>query len=119
MTKQGNNLDRWYDSYSERTAGLAASEVRALFAVASRPEVVSLAGGMPFVSALPRELVIGAMERVMQDAGPVALQYGSGQGFPRLREHILEVMALEGIRASVDGIPACAGARRQDLSRSG
>ena len=55
MTDQGNNLDRWYDSYAARTAGLAASEVRALFAVASRPEVVSLAGGMPFVSARPRE----------------------------------------------------------------
>jgi 2-aminoadipate transaminase len=83
MTEHGNNLDRWYDSYSERTAGLAASEVRALFAVASRPEVVSLAGGMPFVSALPRELVIGAMERVMHDSGPAALQYGCGSTFSR------------------------------------
>ena len=35
-----------------------------------------------------RELVTGAMERVMHDSGPAALQYGSGQGFPRLREHI-------------------------------
>jgi len=76
MTSQGNNLDRWYDSYAERTAGLAASEVRALFAVASRPEVVSLAGGMPFVSALPRDLITGAMDRVMHNEGPAALQYG-------------------------------------------
>jgi 2-aminoadipate transaminase len=111
MTDQGNNLDRWYDSYSERTAGLAASEVRALFAVASRPEVVSLAGGMPFVSALPRELVAGAMDRVMREQGPVALQYGSGQGSPRLREHILEVMALEGIRGSVDDIVVTTGSQ--------
>jgi 2-aminoadipate transaminase len=111
MTDQGNNLDRWYDSYAARTAGLAASEVRALFAVASRPEVVSLAGGMPFVSALPRELVTGAMERVMHDSGPAALQYGSGQGFPRLREHILEVMALEGIRASVDDVVVTTGSQ--------
>ncbi len=111
MTDQGNNLDRWYDSYAQRTAGLAASEVRALFAVASRPEVVSLAGGMPFVSALPRELVSGAMDRVMQDSGPVALQYGSGQGFPRLREHVLEVMALEGIRASVDDVVVTTGSQ--------
>jgi 2-aminoadipate transaminase len=108
---KGTNLDRWYDSYAARTAGLAASEVRALFAVASRPEVVSLAGGMPFVSALPRELVSGAMDRVMQQSGPVALQYGSGQGFPRLREHILEVMALEGIRASVDDVVVTTGSQ--------
>ena len=51
--QRGNNLDPWYHHYAQRTSGLAASEVRALFAVASRPEVVSLAGGMPFVSALP------------------------------------------------------------------
>jgi hypothetical protein len=32
---------------------MVASEIRALFAVAARPEIVSLAGGMPFVAALP------------------------------------------------------------------
>jgi DNA-binding transcriptional MocR family regulator len=111
MTTQGNNLDRWYDSYAQRTAGLAASEVRALFAVASRPEVVSLAGGMPFVSALPRDLVVGAMDRVMHEQGPVALQYGSGQGVPILREHILEVMALEGIRGNVDDVVVTTGSQ--------
>lgn len=111
MTNQGNNLDQWYGHYADRTAGLAASEVRALFAVASRPEVVSLAGGMPFVSALPKELVNGAIERVMRDQGPVALQYGSGQGMPALREHILQVMALEGIRASVDDIVVTTGSQ--------
>lgn len=111
MTNQGTNLDQWYGHYADRTAGLAASEVRALFAVASRPEVVSLAGGMPFVSALPKELVSEAIERVMRDQGPVALQYGSGQGMPALREHILEVMALEGIRASVDDIVVTTGSQ--------
>ena len=111
MNSQGNNLDPWYGSYAERTAGLAASEVRALFAVASRPEVVSLAGGMPFVSALPQELIQTSMERVMRDYGPQALQYGSGQGTPTLREHILEVMALEGIRGSVDDVVVTTGSQ--------
>ncbi|GAA4169294.1 PLP-dependent aminotransferase family protein [Gryllotalpicola koreensis] len=108
---QGNNLDPWYDSYAARTAGLAASEVRALFAVASRPEVVSLAGGMPYVSALPQELVTGAMDKVMAERGPVALQYGSGQGVPALREQILEVMALEGIRGSADDVVVTTGSQ--------
>src|SRR5436190_2144666 len=47
------SIDRFVDRYAERTAGMSASEVRALFAVASRPEVVSLAGGMPFVVEAP------------------------------------------------------------------
>lgn len=108
---EGTNLDPWYGHYAARTAGLSASEVRALFAVASRPEVVSLAGGMPYVSALPTELVTAAIERVMRDRGAAALQYGSGQGLPELREQILEVMALEGIRASVDDVIVTTGSQ--------
>ena len=105
------NLDPWHDSYAARTAELSASEVRALFAVASRPEVASLAGGMPFVSALPPELVSGAIDRVMRERGPVALQYGSGQGVPKLREQILDVMALEGIRADADDVVVTTGSQ--------
>lgn len=114
MTEQhqpGNNLDPWYSHYADRAAGLRASEVRALFAVASRPEVVSLAGGMPFVSALPQDLVINAMDQVMIKQGATALQYGSGQGVPALREQILEVMALEGIQANADDIVVTTGSQ--------
>ena len=38
-------LDAYADRYATRTRGMTASEIRALFSVASRPEVVSLAGG--------------------------------------------------------------------------
>jgi len=108
---EGTNLDPWYDLYADRTAGLSASEVRALFAVASRPEVVSLAGGMPYVSALPADLIEGAFSKVMRDAGPQAMQYGSGQGVPELREHILDIMAMEGIRGSVDDVVVTTGSQ--------
>lgn len=105
-------LDPWLDHYAARASGLSASEVRALFAVASRPEVVSLAGGMPFVRALPEELVRSALDRVMSVEGPTALQYGSGQGVPHLREQILEVMALEGISASMDNVVVTTGSQQ-------
>jgi DNA-binding transcriptional MocR family regulator len=111
VTDQGTNLDPWYNHYADRTSGLAASEVRALFAVASRPEVVSLAGGMPYVAALPEDLVVSAMDRVMREKGPVALQYGSGQGVPALREQILDVMALEGIHGSADDVVVTTGSQ--------
>jgi len=110
-TQGGNNLDPWYHHYADRAAGLKASEVRALFAVASRPEVVSLAGGMPYVAALPQELVINAMDTVMRENASNALQYGSGQGVPVLREQILDVMALEGIKANADDIVVTTGSQ--------
>ena len=107
----GNNLDPWYHHYADRASGLKASEVRALFAVASRPEVVSLAGGMPYVAALPQDRIMNAMDRVMREKGATALQYGSGQGFPLLREQILDVMALEGIKANTDDVVVTTGSQ--------
>src|SRR5664280_1540581 len=90
----GSRLDRWVDTYAARTRGMTASQIRALFAVASRPEVVSLAGGMPFLSALPLDVVGDALARLVAERGEVALQYGSGQGDPGLRERIIEVCLL-------------------------
>ena len=49
------NFDYWKSAYAGRASNLSVSEVRALFAVVSRPEVVSLAGGMPDVSELPTD----------------------------------------------------------------
>lgn len=37
----GTTLDDYTDRYARRVRGMTASEIRALFAVASRPEVVS------------------------------------------------------------------------------
>lgn len=85
------------DRYAARTVGMTASEIRALFAVASRPEVVSLAGGMPNLAALPLDTLATEIASLVSEDGQSALQYGSAQGVPALREQIGEVMALEGI----------------------
>jgi DNA-binding transcriptional MocR family regulator len=112
MNTQEISLDPWFHHYAHRAQGLSASEVRALFAVASRPEVVSLAGGMPYVSALPKELISTALETVMAEQGPAAMQYGSGQGIPALREQIVEIMGLEGISASLDDVVVTTGSQQ-------
>src|ERR1700750_3345901 len=90
-------LDPHVDRYAARTQGMTASEIRALFSVASRPEVVSLAGGMPNISGLPLDVVGDAIGDLVRNKGNVAMQYGSGQGDPGLREQICDVMRLEGI----------------------
>ena len=107
-----SDLDPFLDRYAARTAGMTASEIRALFAVASRPEVVSLAGGMPFTSALPLDQISRLVADLVTNRGPVALQYGSGQGDVELREHICEVMALEGIHGSPDDVVVTVGSQQ-------
>ena len=107
----GISLDPWVDHYADRSSGLSASEVRSLFAVASRPEVVSLAGGMPYVRAIPDEMMKQTLNRVIDQRGPEALQYGSGQGHPELREQIVEIMALEGISARPDDVVVTTGSQ--------
>lgn len=107
----GSRLDSWVDSYAERTNGMAASEIRALFSVASRPEVVSLAGGMPFVQALPLDQIAETVRTLLLERGAQALQYGSGQGDVVLREQILDVMRDVGVIAHPDDIVVTTGSQ--------
>lgn len=108
---QAHNLDSWLDSYADRAETLAESEVRALFSVVSRPEVVSLAGGMPYVAALPQELLAKAYTDMMAKKGHLAIQYGGGQGDLTLRDQIRDLMALEGISSSVEDIVVTTGSQ--------
>jgi DNA-binding transcriptional MocR family regulator len=108
----GTRLDPWFESYAARAHGMRASEIRALFSVANRPEVVSLAGGMPYIGGLPLEEIGLMMGRMISERGEVALQYGSGQGDESLREHITQVMALEGIAAHPDDVVVTTGSQQ-------
>ncbi len=105
------NFDGWKHAYAARAANLSVSEVRALFSVVSRPEVVSLAGGMPDVSALPSDLVDKAYNSMMANRRNYALQYGGGQGDLKLREQIIELMKLEGIHGSVEDVMITTGSQ--------
>ena len=108
-TGSTQDLDR---RFAHRASLMQPSEIRALFAVASRPEIVSLAGGMPNLSALPMEMMAEVVQKLVLTNGMEALQYGSGQGHPKLREQICDVMALEGIRAHPDDVIVTTGSQQ-------
>lgn len=106
------NVDPYADLYARRASGMTASEVRALFSVASRPDVVSLAGGMPYVQALPTEHVLEVVESVLVERADVALQYGGGQGSPVLRERLAMLMAEEDTPADPEDLVVTTGAQQ-------
>jgi 2-aminoadipate transaminase len=91
---------------------MTASEVRALFAVTARPEVISLAGGMPFVQGLPTDEVERVVQEVVRRQAAVALQYGAGSGRPQLKERLVEVMADEGVGARPEDVLITVGAQQ-------
>ena len=110
---QGNRLDPWFDAYAERAHNLRASEIRALFSVVSRPEVVSLAGGMPNLKDLPLESLAETAKNLILSSGAQALQYGSGQGWEPLREQLAEIMTYDGIiNADPDNIVITTGSQQ-------
>ena len=104
--------DLFSPQYAGRAARMTQSEVRALFAVAARPDVISLAGGMPFVQAIPTEEVLDVVAQVIRDRSAIALQYGAGTGHEGLRGKLGELMAEEGIQAGPDQIVVTAGAQQ-------
>lgn len=68
--------------------GTSNSITQQFMAIGGRPDVVSLAGGLPASEFYPRAAIEDASKRALQRWGSAALEYGPIEGFPALREHI-------------------------------
>lgn len=77
-------------SESARQAG--RNEIRELLKLISRPEIISLAGGLPPPEAFPVDEVVGLLPSVLSRQGPAALQYGTTEGDAELRQELLRLM---------------------------
>ena len=73
---------------SARMDGLRSSAIRDLLTLTARPDVISLAGGLPDPDFIPRERISKAAHDALGD--PSSVQYGETSGLRRLREVIAE-----------------------------
>lgn len=105
-------FDRWHDRYADCIAGVRSSAVRDLFAAASRPDMISLSGGMPAVSEVPASAVAKAAHDAVIHEGADALQYGGSDGRLQTRTLVSELMAEIGVRLSPADILITAGAQQ-------
>ena len=76
---------------------MRSSAMRDLMAITARPEVISLAGGLPDTSTFPPKSFAAQMTRIAQESAAEALQYGPTEGFEETKDCICEVMAAEGM----------------------
>src|SRR5213595_405015 len=88
------DLERYGDLFAARTRVMTPSAMRDLMAITERPEVISLAGGLPDTSTFPPALYARVHEALAESAAR-ALQYAPTEGLAGVKDCIVEVMAAE------------------------
>jgi 2-aminoadipate transaminase len=91
-----HELARYEELFAARTRGMKSSAMREMMALTERPDVISLAGGLPDTSTFAPELYAKLMARVAAESTARALQYGPTEGMAATVSCIVEVMAREG-----------------------
>jgi 2-aminoadipate transaminase len=91
-----HDLARYAGLFAARTQVMKSSAMRDLMAITERPEVISLAGGLPDTSTFPAEDFAKIMAHVAVDATAKALQYGPTEGIAATQGAIAQVMEAEG-----------------------
>lgn len=90
------DLERYASLFASRTRVMTSSAMRDLMAITERPEVISLAGGLPDTSTFPPELFAKVTAQMAATVTAKALQYAPTEGMAATKDVIAEVMAAEG-----------------------
>src|SRR3954469_6711472 len=106
------DIERYAGLFASRTRGMKSSAMRDLMAVIARPEVISLAGGLPDTSQFPADTFAAVAQRIAPESSAGAPQYGPTEGLRGARECIAEVMAAENIQCDPDDMIVTAGGQQ-------
>jgi len=106
------DLERYAGLFAERTGVMRSSAMRDLMAITARPEVISLAGGLPDTSTFPAGTFAAQMTRIAQESTAEALQYGPTEGFAETVDCIVEVMGAEGMLPDPDDVIVTTGGQQ-------
>lgn len=94
----------WSERYALRTQRMRSSVVRELLKLTEKPDIISFAGGMPAPELFPLKEFEDAVQRVLAEKGPRALQYGPTEGCREIREMIARHTARYGIVVEPENI---------------
>jgi 2-aminoadipate transaminase len=107
-----HELERYQNLFAERTHGMRSSAMRDMMSLTERPEVISLAGGLPETRTFPPELYAKLMSKVAAESTARALQYGPTEGMACTVECIVQVMAAEGTSVDPDEVLVTTGGQQ-------
>lgn len=91
---------------------VGGSAIRELLKLTERPDILSLAGGLPNPDTFPRERIAEAAAQLLSDTSAAALQYGPTEGYRPLREQIATRMTARGRPTTVDEVLITTGSQQ-------
>src|ERR671928_867847 len=106
------DLERYAALFASRTKVMKSSAMRDLMAITERPEVISLAGGLPDTSTFPAESLAALTAKMAATSAARALQYAPTEGMAAARECIAEVMAYEGTPVDPEDVMVTTGGQQ-------
>jgi 2-aminoadipate transaminase len=110
--KSRENIERYARLFAQRAFVVKSSAMRDMMSITNRPEVISLAGGLPDTKSFPPELLESVMSQMARTRSAELLQYGPTDGFAAMKDCIVEVMGAEGISAEADNIVVTTGGQQ-------
>ncbi len=106
------DLERYARLFAARTGVMRSSAMRDMMEITARPEVISLAGGLPDTSTFPPQSFAAQMTRIAQESSAEALQYGPTEGFAETKQCVREVMRAEGMDPDPDDVIITTGGQQ-------
>jgi 2-aminoadipate transaminase len=106
------DIERYAGLFASRTKVMKSSAMRDLMAVTTRPEVISLAGGLPDTSTFPPDTFAAVAQRIARESCAKALQYGPTEGLDETKDCIAEVMGAEGMRVDHEDMLVTTGGQQ-------
>jgi 2-aminoadipate transaminase len=97
---------------ARRTENVKSSMVREILKVTQRPDIISLAGGLPAPESFPIDALREAFDAVLREDGRAALQYSTTEGHAPLREWVAAQETAKGIPTSPDEVLIVAGSQQ-------
>jgi 2-aminoadipate transaminase len=106
------DLERYAGLFASRTRVMKSSAMRDLMAITARPEVISLAGGLPDTASFPPETFAAMGNRIAAESCAKALQYGPTEGLDETKQCIAEVMAAEDMKVDLEDVIVTTGGQQ-------
>ena len=100
------------DLYADRVNRMKTSEIRELLEISQQPGVISFAGGLPNPEAFPTEQIREIVNKILDEEGAKALQYGPTAGLKEFREEIVRYVGKSGIKASLENVLITVGSQQ-------